>query len=332
MKSKRLEKCAEARLARKEHFRRAHDAAALPRVGRRPFLRRARARLDLDEGEHRAAPGDDVDLAERAAPVAGDDAPSAQAQTPAAQAFGMAAETLRAAPRFNPASAHRRRRRPAARATGARIHRPPRRAGSFRDMAGGVARGHGAERRREAVIEPPPSPAARRALRRPDHENDLAPGRRFVGEFRRQRAQAPAADLFVTLGQFPGDGDPAVVELRRERSASVAARRRGDSNSTVVMSRAARVSSAARRAPPRGGRKPRKAKRSVGRPTPTAPPLRSTAPARRRLRRRRPAPRRPVGSRGPRSAACRASLVSATAPPRSRTGTMRGKTRAALWS
>ena len=68
---------------------------------------------------------------------------------------------------------------------------------------------------REAVIDRRPV-RRRGALRRPDHENDLAPGRRFVGEFRRQRAQAPAADLFVTLGQFPGDGDPAVVELRRE--------------------------------------------------------------------------------------------------------------------
>ena len=54
------------------------------------------AGLYLDDREHRAAPRDDVDLAGRAAPVAGDDPPQAQPQVNPAEEFRQIAAPTRA--------------------------------------------------------------------------------------------------------------------------------------------------------------------------------------------------------------------------------------------
>ena len=71
-----------ARAAPAEMPRRRARCAGAAAARRRMRRRRGRARLDLDHREHPAAPRDDVDLAGRAAPAAGDDPPSAQPQMP----------------------------------------------------------------------------------------------------------------------------------------------------------------------------------------------------------------------------------------------------------
>src|SRR5260370_38822223 len=72
----------------------AGNAAALARQDGRGGARKIAARLDFDDRQHPAAPGENVDFARRAAPMARDDTPAAQPQMPAAQQLGKAAAAL----------------------------------------------------------------------------------------------------------------------------------------------------------------------------------------------------------------------------------------------
>lgn len=67
------------------------DAAALARPD--GFAGRAEiaARLDLDEEDQLAAPGDDVDLADWGAPIARQNAPAGEPQAPNGEAFAAPA-------------------------------------------------------------------------------------------------------------------------------------------------------------------------------------------------------------------------------------------------
>src|SRR5690606_2918715 len=74
--------------AQQEQLGGAHGALALALAERGERLLEIGARLDLDEGEQTAAPGDQVDLAERSAKAPGEDAVAAQAQAPGGEALG----------------------------------------------------------------------------------------------------------------------------------------------------------------------------------------------------------------------------------------------------
>ena len=69
------------------------DALALARRHRLGRLAQAVARLHLDDGQRAAAAGDDVDLAERRAQVARQDAIALQAQAPQRQPLATPATT-----------------------------------------------------------------------------------------------------------------------------------------------------------------------------------------------------------------------------------------------
>src|SRR5882672_9186381 len=79
------------RVRREELLEGARDAAALARGDGLAGGGEAVARLDLDRGDDAAAPGDDVDLADRHAIAARQDAVAAQAQMPDAEGFRGAA-------------------------------------------------------------------------------------------------------------------------------------------------------------------------------------------------------------------------------------------------
>ena len=70
------------------------DADDAPALSRSQRLGRAvpRARLDLKERERPAAPGDEVDLADRRTHVPGDDAIAGEPETPGAASLAHAAE------------------------------------------------------------------------------------------------------------------------------------------------------------------------------------------------------------------------------------------------
>lgn len=72
----------EVRPGAEKCFGGARDAAALARCQRRRGHGDVPAGLDLDDREHPAAPGDNVDLARWAAPAARDNAPTTQPQMP----------------------------------------------------------------------------------------------------------------------------------------------------------------------------------------------------------------------------------------------------------
>ena len=80
----------------KERGGRARNAPALPRRHSGGGIGGGGAGLYLDDREHLAAPRDYVDLAGRAAPVAGNDAPQAQPQVNAAEQFRQIAAPTRA--------------------------------------------------------------------------------------------------------------------------------------------------------------------------------------------------------------------------------------------
>jgi hypothetical protein len=78
-------------IARRQHLRRYCHAAKPIRV-ERPDCRLGRAALlDLDEGQHPAAAGDEIDLAARDPRAAGKDAPSLQPKPPGGERFRFAA-------------------------------------------------------------------------------------------------------------------------------------------------------------------------------------------------------------------------------------------------
>jgi len=79
---------------RKKHFRRAGDSALLGR--HRIGAELEATRLDLDEGQHAAAPRDNVDFTHRNTPIARQDAPAAEPKTHHAGALAAPAETFRA--------------------------------------------------------------------------------------------------------------------------------------------------------------------------------------------------------------------------------------------
>ncbi len=72
----------------------AADTPALARGDRFEGKCPVDARLDLDEGDQTAAPGDDVDLADRRAVTPRQDAPTAYPQMPRAKRLGVAAEPV----------------------------------------------------------------------------------------------------------------------------------------------------------------------------------------------------------------------------------------------
>src|SRR5215468_6072813 len=88
----------EAGAAGEEMIERALDAAALARRHRLDRLGERGPRLHLDRRHHRAAPGDDVDLAHRHAVVAGEDAVAAKAEAEDAEPLAEAAAAPGAAP------------------------------------------------------------------------------------------------------------------------------------------------------------------------------------------------------------------------------------------
>jgi hypothetical protein len=95
--------------AQQEQLGRARGALPLLQAQRDQSLLEVATRLDLDEGDQTAAPGDQIDLAERRAKAPGDDAIAAQAQASRGHAFRPAAPGLAPDAAHRPCSASARR-------------------------------------------------------------------------------------------------------------------------------------------------------------------------------------------------------------------------------
>ena len=83
-----------SRCSAAQRLGRGGDAAQPVIVERQGGAVLAGARLDLDEGEDAAAPGDQVDLADRRAGAHGEDPPALQPQPPGGEPLGPAAAAL----------------------------------------------------------------------------------------------------------------------------------------------------------------------------------------------------------------------------------------------